>query len=61
MTASGPSSTLSDDAPPPPSTTTTTMTIGPGIFRSPLLLGAAATALIATVLAAWRARRVDSG
>jgi hypothetical protein len=48
----------SDLVPPPTSTTTTTLPRTPSPTRSPLVLTAAVIAALATLLAAWRARRM---
>ena len=50
--------TLDEQVPPTSSTTTTTIPATPPPTRSPLLLAAAAIAALATLLAAWRARRM---
>lgn len=62
MTDSGvPSTTVDDLVPTPSSTTTTTIPPTPPPTRSPLVLAAVAVAGLATLLAAWRARRMSDG
>ena len=50
--------TTDEQVPPTSSTTTTTIPPTPPPTRSPLILAAAAIAALATLLAAWRARRM---
>ena len=54
-------STLDDLVPTTSSTTTTTIPPTPPPTQSPLLLAAAVLAALATLLAAWRARRMRDG
>ena len=54
-------STVDEIAPIPPSTTTTTIPPTPPPTESPLILSAAMIAALATLLAAWRARRMRDG
>jgi len=52
---------VDDLVPTTSSTTTTTIPPTPPPTRSPLLLAGAALAALATLLAAWRARRMTDG
>ncbi len=61
MTVSESSTTVSDIGPTTTAPTTTTLAPAPPVFDTPLVIGAVAVLLIATLLVVWRTSRGDRG